>query len=204
MKLFLSSRGIPLHVQAAFGGFFRHDLHEVKIAYIPNARDVKDGISQTFLDLQALTKLQVVDLQDFRGQAEKLRQTLADYDAVWVAGGNAFFLRYMMRESGFDQIIAGLVENGLVYAGSSAGSIVAGPTLRHFDLLDEPERSPEVIWQGLSLTEIVIIPHVNDPRYQEGAMKIKEKLLRNHDWPVISLHDGQVVMINDDDWQILS
>ena len=53
-------------------------------------------------------------------------------------------------------MIRELVEQGTVYAGWSAGAGMASPTLRYFDLLDDTSEAPEVIWEGLGLTDVVV------------------------------------------------
>ena len=69
-----------------------------------------------------------------------------------LTGGNPFYLRWMMRITGVDEIIRELVEQGKVYVATSAGAVVAGATLRHFDNQDDPNEAGEVIWEGLHLT----------------------------------------------------
>ena len=87
---------------------------------------------------------------------------LASKDMFLLAGGNPFYLRWLMKATGADEMIIELVKSGKVYSGASAAAVVAGPTLRHFDNQDDPNEAKEIIWDGLNLTDIVIVPHVTE------------------------------------------
>ena len=53
-----------------------------------------------------------------------------------MVGGNSFLLLRAMKQSGFDKLIVPLVENDiLVYAGFSAGAVLATPTLHGIELV---------------------------------------------------------------------
>ena len=82
-----------------------------------------------------------------------LGELLGQFDAFLLAGGNPYYLRSLMRITGADELITERVRDGAIYAGASAAAVVAGPTLRHFDELDSPDKAEEVIWIGLGLTQ---------------------------------------------------
>src|SRR5207237_9699451 len=104
--------------------------NDVKFAYITNAADpyppenrswIKD-VEETFKQLGL--KPERVDLRQFRNQA-KLEAKLKSFDVIWCGGGNTWYLRYIMKASGFDQVIKKLLNDGMVYGGDRAGSIVS-------------------------------------------------------------------------------
>src|SRR3989344_8897218 len=49
------------------------------------------------------------------------------YDAMYVCGGNTFYLLSEVRRTGFDKKIIDFINSGKVYIGESAGSIIVGP-----------------------------------------------------------------------------
>jgi dipeptidase E len=104
-----------------------------------------------------------LDLRGFdRGHAG-LVAALQAADLFWVAGGNVFVLRQAMLRSGFDLALHHL-ERPLTYVGWSAGACVCGPTLRGLELVDEPPRGLDPIWDGLGLVDFAIVPHYrSDP-----------------------------------------
>ena len=97
-----------------------------------------------------------VDLRSYFGDAALLRRDLAQYDALWVRGGNVFVLRYALHHSGGDAIAADpLAAGALVYAGYSAG--------RAGSHRDDPAAvaatyGAKPIWEGLGLLDYSIVP----------------------------------------------
>ena len=65
---------------------------------------------------------------------KSLTSKLSSKDALWHGGGNTFYLRWILSNTGADEVITKLVRHGLVYGGGSAGAIVAGPTLKYFEV----------------------------------------------------------------------
>ena len=112
-----------------------------------------------------------------------------------MAGGNPYYLRALMRITGADEIITDCVRNGAVYAGASAAAVVAGPTLRHFDELDDPAEAETLIWEGLGLTQIVIAPHVDNPDFGEGCRKAGD-LCEQEGFTVVRVKDAQALVID--------
>ncbi len=81
-------------------------------------------------------QITLIDLHKYEHHPEQLSAILKDFNIVWVGGGNVYYLRWLMKVSGFDTIIEQLIEKGVVYGGGSAGSIVTCPVLDAFDLVD--------------------------------------------------------------------
>ena len=70
------------------------------------------------------------NLEDIIGSYSKGPGKEAGIHAIYVEGGNAWYLRHHMRASGFDRILRKLCDEGAVYIGVSAGSIVAGASVQ--------------------------------------------------------------------------
>ncbi len=115
-----------------------------------------------------------LDLRDYFAGGD-IESALRQFGLVWALGGNAFVLRRAMYQSGFDPVIWPLLAQvQLVYVETSAGSVVAGPTLRGFELVDEPDvvvprYSGEVIWDGLGLIDFTIGPHYASDNREIGS-----------------------------------
>jgi dipeptidase E len=99
-------------------------------------------------------------------------------------------------------VIKALVAQGKVYAGWSAGSIVAGPTLQYFDAMDDPKDAPERILDGLHLTDIVIIPHIDNKDFIQGAHKADHHL-RQAGYRTLPLTDSQALLIHGDEQKVI-
>lgn len=148
----------------------------------------------------ALTDLDLRDYLD-NPSAPELARTLASADLLWINGGNTFYLRWLMRASGADQLISEAVANGLVYGGGSAGAIVAGPTLNHFQPMDAPELAPELVLDGLGLTDQVVVPHIDNSDFASAA-EYAQRHLERDGYPTLALTDSQIAIIRGETVQV--
>jgi dipeptidase E len=143
---------------------------------------------------------QEVDLRAHFGDAASLRQRLAPYDLVWVMGGNSFVLRRAMKQSGFDRIIRDMLESdAIAYGGYAAGAVVAGPTLRGLELMDDPFELPEgydepLIWSGLGLTPFAIVPHYQSRHPEAAAAEKVVSYMRARRTRFRAISDGEVIV----------
>lgn len=173
-------------------------LKEATVALIPNGndylsqkeRDLKVNDFTDYLERHGLT-VTIVDLRDYDPAA--LKSKLAEYDLVWAMGGNTFVLRYEMHRSRFDTIIRGLLESGVVYAGDSAGALVAGQSIAGIESADEPELAAELITEGLSLVPAVVLPHVDNPTFTDVPPIFRET---HKGKTIIELKDSQAVIFD--------
>lgn len=171
MKLFLASLGITNKLAPHFRVLLRKNRHSQPVPkgyIIENASDYKGREGQLKLHqyYEILKKhgldYNFLDLKKYRNQKGKLEKKLDAADFIYISGGNIFYLYYWVVKSGLDQIIKDQMRKGLVYAGSSAGSVIAGPTIKYLDFVDNIKISPEpdkVKWRGLNLVDFVILPH---------------------------------------------
>lgn len=182
---------------------------DIKIALIENAADVYDEGSKDWMydnrtSIQA-HKFQVdlVDLESYRrGEQKGLLARLERADVIWLGGGNTYYLRWILKETRADSILSGLVTQGKVYGGGSAGAIVAGPTIDHFQPADDPSKAPQELHDGLKLTENVIIPHWANEKYGNIMQDIKIKL-EAEGYKAIEINDNQAVVIDGNDVKIV-
>ena len=201
MKLFLASEGVPR--PDALRSLLRLSSGKPRVALISNAQDpypdfVADAravaldVQFNLLGYDAVN----VDLRKFEGRTEDLKQVLGACELVWCAGGNSFWLRYVMKTSGFDAIIKDLLAEGVTYGGWSAGAVVAGPSMHPIELMDEPEKAPEIIWEGLGLVDTFIWPHWDREKYmhlQAAATEAMGKCTHK----TMTLKDGEVLVVED-------
>jgi len=186
MKLFLSSLAISYEQSKPFMDLVgKPKPQDVKIALIENAADVyEEGNKDWMYDHRSSIsshkfKVDLVNLEDYRlGQAKGLLKRLEQSDAIWLGGGNVYYLRWILKETRADIIITTLVKGGKVYGGGSAGAIIAGPTLDGYQPADNPEKAPKLIHAGLRLTDIAVIPHWSNAKYGKIMEQVKKNLER--------------------------
>lgn len=202
MKLFLSSMAISAEQADAFNELFSQKPGDIKLALIENASDTYDRSSANWVNENLIAiqtrgyQVEIVDLREYLNESSSLKAKLEEKDAIWLGGGNTYYLRWILKATGADKIITELVQAGTVYGGGSAGAIVAGPTLKHFEGTDDPSDSPEVILDGLHLTETVVIPHAGNEKYGDIMAQV-ESLLKAEQFSVTPITDEQAWVFNE-------
>ncbi len=120
-------------------------------------------------------------------------------DAVAVGGGNTFHLVHEMQRLGLVEAIRSKAAGGAPYAGWSAGSNVACPTLRTTN--DMPIIEPRS-FAALGLVAFQINPHYLDA-HPDGHMgetredRLLEFVRVNPDVPVVGLREGSAIQVRD-------
>jgi len=102
----------------------------------------------------------------------------------------------VMKMSGFDSILKDLLSEGITYGGWSAGVVVAGPSLHPIELMDDPEKAPEVIYQGLGLIDYFVWPHWDTEKYVHLQIEAAERMALLP-YESKTLKDGEVIVVQD-------
>ncbi|MEE9428001.1 MAG: Type 1 glutamine amidotransferase-like domain-containing protein [Paracoccaceae bacterium] len=142
-----------------------------------------------------------LDLKEYFGKPDELRELVNTLGAIWVSGGNVFVLRQAFKLSGFDAILLELNENDdFLYGGYSAGVCVLSPSLDGYHLVDDATDTPfegmdEVLWDGLEIIEYTFIPHIDsDHPESEDVGKIVE-YCKEKGLPFKTARDGDVFIV---------
>ncbi len=206
MKLLLTSFTPSADHDQALVKIVGKPLQDIKMAYIENAYDPYDDEASLIEGREILKNkgynFELVDLRNWTQDNTGLYEKLASKDLFLLTGGNPFYLRSLMKETGADKMIIDLVNQGKVYVGASAAAVVAGPTLRHFDNQDDPNEAKEIIWEGLNLTPIVLVPHVDNADFGAGCREAGE-LCKQDGYPTQWITDAQALLINGHEQRVL-
>jgi dipeptidase E len=207
-KLFLSSLGISDALTPELAKLVGKEEKDITMAFIQNAADTYIEGHRGWVDDERATmkshsfKVEVIDIKQYRDKLPELTRILAAKDVVWFGGGNTYYLRWLLKDTGLDKILTKLVMQGVVYGGCSAGAIIAGPTLKHFEAADDPNDAPQIILEGLHLTEMVVVPHMDHAKYAPIVKETNERL-KADGYKTIPLKDSEAVIINGDTWSVV-
>ena len=146
------------------------------------------------------------DVQPFRDMGFKVtmfdasavdavdKDFLGQYQAIYLSGGNTFFLLKHLKRTGLFQMIRDAVVQGqIVYMGSSAGSVVATPDIGYASALDDPSLG-DGDNTGFSFVNYSILPHMDHETFGE---KVRQAVVewKATDGKVVPMNDGQVITL---------
>lgn len=172
---------------------FDKETKDIRMLYITTAVDGEndpdlswvDEEFQTILDLGILKE----NILEYKiGQEIDINQ----FDAIYMMGGNTFYLMSKIREYQFDKVLRDAINQGVVYIGSSAGSEVIAKSIDASLGFDE-NLVGLTDFDGLGFINSVIIPHAN---------KRKEHVLeytKTSKYPVIAIENGDGVIISNNE-----
>lgn len=204
MKFYLSSYRLgkePQKLASLFG-------ENKKVAVIANSMDFLEDTDQRKLaanreidDLKNLgLEAQEIDLRNYFGKPDELSQVLSKFAGVWVRGGNVFVLGRAYKESGMDEWLRSQTENhDFVYAGYSAGVCVLAPSLKGYELVDNPQKVPEgyksdVEWQGVGLLSWAFAPHYKSNHPESESVSLLVEHFKKADIEHKAVSDGDVII----------
>lgn len=207
MKLFLASKAVEAQTLQKLESFIGRNLSNLNIAYIPTAANGEYfgswKSSSSLEKLQVINpNLKIVELESYFNQ--DIFQPLQKADVIWFAGGMAGYLMYWIRRSELDIALPDLLSQDKIYVGSSAGSMVAGPSLYSAENYIGEEESGASKIPGLGLIDFEIYPHYDEAQYNEIEViwhKVgKGKLCLLKDGDAVTVVDGKVEVLGQEKW----
>ena len=174
---------------------------KLKVGFIPTAGDPypsKPWMDQDRLMLAELG-LEVIDVDINNKNKEELRNLLKDTDILFVAGGNTFYLLDKVKSSGFDEIAKELIDKGVLYIGSSAGSMILGSAIE----TAQWQPADENIVNLKDLTGLGLVNFLISPHFKVKARENIEEEVSHTKYPTVVLTDQQAVLCIDGKCKII-
>ena len=179
-------------------------------AYIGNATDLDLVDTETSANKDKFRSLGInltnVDLRDFENKS--IKDELIKYQAIYFEGGNTYYLLDLANRIGLTKVIHELIhDHKILYIGTSAGSIIAGPDVGSSKPIEDWDVVPELKdYSAFNLVDFVVIPHIgNDDFFKDNEDKYNELFsgLKNFDYPHIAIRDQQAIWVEDESFKIL-
>lgn len=198
-KLLLVSNGKMLE-QTGFKMLFKN-LKDIRLAYITTASKGVRNLDYLKWHKDAMDKLGInYEEINIEGKNEnELRNILKGKNAVHVEGGNTFYLLRAARESGFDKVIRDLVEKGLVYIGTSAGSYIACPSIEMATW--KPKQKDR--FGVTDFTALNLVPFLTFAHYTPEFKDIVQEKISHLKYPIRILKDGQGILVEGDEYKFV-
>lgn len=206
IKKFIKHHQAKTLLLASAGSAMRDDItkllqkpaYDVMVAFINTAKkpELAENPEHKSSSLQMMQDMGFnIEEVDIEGKNEHELMTLLGLkDIIFVAGGNTYYLLKAMRECNFEKVIRKLLKMGKVYVGSSAGSIVAGRTIRtagwkHVD--KNIVRLKNL--KGLNLVPFDIFVHYQPEWAETIKQQIKNPRKRAKKLKILT--DGQAILV---------
>ena len=177
-------------------GEIRDFLRDIKrVLFVPYALYDRDAYANT---ARERFKAMGYDLDSVH-EVPDARRAVNDAEAVFIGGGNTFRLLKALYDFDLLLPIRQRVTEGMPYIGSSAGSNVAGPTIRTTN--DMPIVQPPS-FDALGLVPFQLNPHYLDPDPNSTHMgETREQrinqFLEENSTPVVGLREGAMLRVEE-------
>jgi dipeptidase E len=138
-----------------------------KVCFIPTASGDSDSYIQKFYEAYRTLECVPVHLSLFKPQTTDFDSFVKEQDMIYVGGGNTRNLLVLWRDWGLDAIIRSALEQGIVMAGLSAGSLCwfeQGVT----DSMKTPDSTRLASIPCLGLLKGSNCPHYDGEEYRRG------------------------------------
>lgn len=162
------------------------------VIFVPYALHDRDAYASTARERFQKMGYQMTSIHT----APEPQQAIRDAHAIFIGGGNTFRLLKALYDQDLLETIRQLVDEGLPYIGSSAGSNVAAPTIKTTN--DMPIVQPPS-FNALGLVPFQINPHYLDPI--PGSTHMGEtreqrimQFLEEQDTTVVGLREGAMIL----------
>lgn len=211
MKLLLTSGGITNpSIANAFLKLIGKPAEETNLAFIPTAANSEDGDKSWLIrDLNNLKNMnfKTIDIVDISALPQELwLPRLESADVLFFSGGNTTHLMYWLKKSGLEAILPDLLKIR-VYAGISAGSIVAGPSLALSSKdkkLYYEQRLGYKTEEALGFVKLHVRPHLNSPSFPHARKENIEAIAKTVNEPIYALDDQSALSIVDGKVEVVS
>ena len=185
--------------------FLDKNAKSKKILFIPTAANVEEYKNYMYLTEKAFEDIGYeVDNFDISVFSEKtVKEKLSKAEIIFISGGNTFYLLQELKRKNLISYLKERIENGLLYIGESAGSVITGSNIEYASLADDKTLAKELSddYTGMNLIDFYIVPHFGEEPFAESSEKIVELYKDKLDLKLIN--NKEAILIKNNDFKIL-
>ena len=222
MKLLLTSNGITSPEVEQMFDKLTNSRTNLRVAIIPTASDPiewvleKEGDVAPYNSVAKLTKERDDDFEkwplclyyknkgfdvifvDLKEDSTSIKERLHNVDIIDVPGGDVNWLLDWAKKSKLDTYLKDLLNNGVVYVGTSAGSMLLNPDIGFtWWELDKPDDHI-----GLGIVDFMFQPLHGETDESTVDKLIERKkhmqTLTDYPWKIYLVQDGQAIVVDGD------
>ena len=183
--------------------FLNEKTESKKILFIPTATNVDEYKKYIHLTQKVFEdfgyEVENFDISVF--SEETVKEKISETKIIFFSGGNTFYLLQELKKKNLISYLREKIENGLLYIGESAGSVITAPNIGYADIVDDKALATELNdYTGLNLVDFYVVPHFEEEPFVESSRKVVELYKDKLDLKVIN--NKEVVLVENDDFRI--
>lgn len=134
-------------------------------------------------------------------EAEAVRQ-IGRTGFLYISGGNTFYLLQELQKKHLTEVICRRVSEGMVYAGESAGAIIAAPDIAYNHIMDDRAAAPDLkSSRGLGLVPFSVLPHYGEFPFEKTAAETLKAYRASLD--LVPLTNSEAVISEGNSWHVV-
>ncbi len=180
---------------------------EYELLFITTAADVEEGDKQWLEEDRNALLEAGFPLRDYTLTGKTSDHIQKDFESVtglYFSGGDTFYLLHQLQETKSKELVEDLVLQGMLYIGSSAGSIIAGPDISPVRMVEAETWAKSAIDpKGIGLVDVVILPHWGSQLFKDRYFESKMIPSYSTQHKIILLNDFQYLEVLEKGYQII-
>ena len=184
--------------------FLDKNTESKKILFIPTATNVDEYKKYIHLTQKAFEdfgyEVENFDVSIFSEEIAK--EKLSEAKTVFISGGNTFYLLQELKRKNLTSYLKERIENGLLYIGESAGSVIAAPDIEYASIVDDKTLATELDdYTGLNLVDFYIVPHFEEEPFVESSRNTVELYKDKLDLKLIN--NKEAILVENNNFRIV-
>ena len=184
--------------------FLDKNTESKKILFIPTATNVDEYKKYIHLTQKVFEdfgyEVENFDVSIFSEEIAK--EKLSEAKIVFISGGNTFYLLQELKRKNLITYLKERIENGLLYIGESAGSVIAAPDIEYASVIDDKTVATELDgYAGLNLVDFYIVPHFEEEPFVESSRNTVELYKDKLDLKLIN--NKEAILVENNNFTII-